>query len=406
MKFKNPIKELRERKAEEKRRQEEEKRRQEAEEKKKRKRLLIISAGVLAALLLIGGIGSLFEKPDSTIPDTSSQVESLVSSSTADLSTESEETPSSDTKKPSETDKPSETVKPSETDKPDDSSKPTDSEPPTPPNVAPVIDLSSIPAYSDEPYVVVNNNVPGFTDEDLTTTSFEFYSSLDSLGRCGVAYACVGQDIMPTEERGSIGQVKPTGWHTVKYDIVDGKYLYNRCHLIGYQLSAENANTKNLITGTRYMNVQGMLPFENMVADYVKETNNHVLYRVTPLFDGNNLLAAGVLMEALSVEDNGDGVCYNVFVYNVQPGISIDYATGDSSLLDQGGGSQGEDDNKNDEPQNSTTQTYILNTNTHKFHLPSCSSVGQMSEKNKQEFTGSREEVIAQGYEPCKKCNP
>lgn len=194
------------------------------------------------------------------------------------------------------------------------------------------VSLSSIPAYSGNAYVTVNDNIPFFTDSELTTTAFENYSSLDQLGRCGVAYANVCKDIMPTEERGKIGSVKPSGWHTVKYDIVSGKYLYNRCHLIGYQLSAENANTKNLITGTRYLNTEGMLPFENMVADYVKETGNHVLYRVTPMFDGNNLLASGVLIEAKSVEDNGAGILFNVFCYNVQPGITIDYATGDSAL--------------------------------------------------------------------------
>lgn len=194
------------------------------------------------------------------------------------------------------------------------------------------ISLSSIPAYSGSPYVAINNNSPFFNDSDMTTTAFETYSNLDNLGRCGVAYANVCTEIMPTEERGAIGQVKPSGWHTVKYDIVSGKYLYNRCHLIGYQLSAENSNTKNLITGTRYLNTEGMLPFENMVADYVKETNNHVLYRVTPMFDGNNLVASGVLMEAKSVEDNGDGILFNVYCYNVQPGITIDYATGDSAL--------------------------------------------------------------------------
>lgn len=194
------------------------------------------------------------------------------------------------------------------------------------------ISLSSIPAYSGNAYVAVNDNIPFFTDAELTTTAFENYSSLDTLGRCGVAYANVCSEIMPTEERGKIGSVKPSGWHTVKYDIVSGKYLYNRCHLIGYQLSAENANAKNLITGTRYLNTEGMLPFENMVADYVKETNNHVLYRVTPMFDGNNLVASGVLMEAKSVEDNGDGILFNVYCYNVQPGITIDYATGDSAL--------------------------------------------------------------------------
>lgn len=190
--------------------------------------------------------------------------------------------------------------------------------------------VTKMPEYSGEPYVVINENEPDFSKEDITEESFESYSELDELGRCQTAYANIGQDLMPTEERGSIGRVKPTGWQTVKYDSVDGKYLYNRCHLIGYQLTAENANEKNLITGTRYMNVDGMLPFENMVADYVKETGNHVLYRVDPVFEDEDLLAKGVQMEAWSVEDEGEGVCYNVFVYNVQPGIEIDYATGAS----------------------------------------------------------------------------
>lgn len=196
------------------------------------------------------------------------------------------------------------------------------------------ISLSEIPEYSGEPYIEINGNEPDFPEGDWEEESFETYSELDELGRCGTAYANVGTDLMPTEERGSIGQVKPTGWHTVKYDIVDGKYLYNRCHLIGYQLSGENANEKNLITGTRYLNVEGMLPFENMAADYVKETGNHVLYRVTPVFDGNNLVANGVQMEAFSVEDAGEGISYNVYVYNVQPGIEIDYATGESAAIE------------------------------------------------------------------------
>ena len=192
--------------------------------------------------------------------------------------------------------------------------------------------LSGIPEFSGSPYVEINNNEPFFEKSDFTTESFENYSELDSLGRCGVATACVGTDLMPAEERGSIGMIKPTGWHTVKYDCIFGKYLYNRCHLIGYQLSGENANEKNLITGTRYMNIDGMLPFENMVADYVKETGNHVLYRVTPFFDGKNLLASGVEIEACSVEEGGEGICFNVFVYNAQPRIEIDYATGESQL--------------------------------------------------------------------------
>lgn len=193
-----------------------------------------------------------------------------------------------------------------------------------------MVSLDSIPAYSGQAYVAINGNRPFFTESDYTETSYETYAPLDSLGRCGPAEANVGQDLMPTEKRGTIGSVKPTGWQVSKYDFVDGKYLYNRCHLIGYQLTAENANKQNLITGTRYLNVTGMLPFENMVADYVKETNNHVLYRVTPMFDGTDLVAKGVLIEAWSVEDGGEGVCFNVYCYNVQPGVTIDYATGDN----------------------------------------------------------------------------
>ena len=192
--------------------------------------------------------------------------------------------------------------------------------------------LSEIPVYNGEDYVVINDNKPEFTEEDITTTSFEKYSDLDNLGRCGVAYANISKETMPTEERGSIGMIKPSGWHTVKYDIVNGKYLYNRCHLIGYQLSGENANEKNLITCTRQMNTEGMLEFENKVADYVERTNNHVLYRVTPIFERDNLLASGVQMEAYSVEDNGEGISFNVYVYNVQKGIDINYSTGDSKL--------------------------------------------------------------------------
>ena len=265
-----------------------------------------------------------------------------------------------------------------------------------------VFDISSIPPYSGTPYVDVNNNIPYFTSSDLTTTAFENYSSLDNLGRCGVAYANICKEIMPTEERGKIGQVKPTGWHTVKYDNVDGKYLYNRCHLIGYQLSGENANEKNLITGTRYMNVDGMLPFENMVADYIKETNNHVLYRVTPVFSGDNLVASGVQMEAESVEDNGDGILFNVYCFNAQPGIAIDYATGDSHQDD----SIVADASKSTTAAEANVQTYILNTNTKKFHKESCNSAKSMDASNKKIYTGSRQEIIDMGYEACGVCKP
>lgn len=194
-----------------------------------------------------------------------------------------------------------------------------------------VVDISDIPEYSGEDYIAVNDNVPYFDEEDLTTEYFEYYSELDSLGRCGEAFVNICQDTMPTEPRGSISSIKPSGWHTYKYDFVDGKYLYNRCHLIGYQLAGDNYKT-NLITGTRQFNVDGMLPFENMVADYVKETDNHVVYRVTPMYDGDNLVADGVLMEAESVEDDGDGVMFCIFAYNVQDGVVIDYATGETRL--------------------------------------------------------------------------
>lgn len=193
-------------------------------------------------------------------------------------------------------------------------------------------DIENLPEYDGNSYVIVNDNIPYFKEEEYTTTSFEKYSELDSLGRCGVAYANISKDLMPTEKRGSIGMIKPSGWHTIKYDHIDGKYLYNRCHLIGYQLTGENANEKNLITCTRSMNTKGMLQFENMVTKYIKDTGNHVLYRVTPVFEGNNLVATGVEMEAYSVEDNGKGIKFNVFVYNIEDGIIIDYKTGDSKL--------------------------------------------------------------------------
>ena len=255
--------------------------------------------------------------------------------------------------------------------------------------------------------------------EDLALESFESYSELDSLGRCGAAFANIGQELMPTEERGKIGQVRPSGWHTQKYDCVDGKYLYNRCHLIGYQLTGENANEENLITGTRYMNVEGMLPFEDMTADYIRETGNHVLYRVTPLYNGDDLVASGVQMEAQSVEDGGQGVLFNVYCYNVQPGVGIDYSTGDSweetedfSAQESPELSAGTEETFSSSEQETFTDksaaeaTYILNVNTGKFHRPDCHSVNQMKEKNKMEMTGTRDELVQQGYSPCQNCNP
>lgn len=195
-------------------------------------------------------------------------------------------------------------------------------------------DVISIPSYDNEPYKEVNNNKPTFTDSEKKLTEKEEYSDLDSLGRVGVAFALVSKSTMPTTKRGSIGMIKPAGWHTVKYDFVDGKYLYNRCHLIAHQLTGQNANPKNLMTCTRSMNVDGMLPFENKVANYIKETNNHVLYRVTPVFDGDNLLANGAYMEAYSIEDKGK-LSFNVYVYNVQKGVTIDYKTGESKLEEE-----------------------------------------------------------------------
>ncbi len=264
-----------------------------------------------------------------------------------------------------------------------------------------VSDVSMVPDFLGEPYIELNGNEPLFTQEDYVTEPFELYSDLDGLGRCGVAYANICRELMPTEKREAISSVKPSGWRSAKYDFVDGKYLYNRCHLIGFQLAGENANKRNLITGTRYMNVQGMLPFENMVADFVKETDYHVLYRVTPVFKDDNLVASGVVMEASSVEDEGEGVSFHVYVYNNQPGVAIDYATGESALssdkeLDDGNNNQDADDNG----------TYVLNENTRKFHLPDCEGAKSMIESNKREYTGSRESLADEGYEPCKTCKP
>lgn len=270
---------------------------------------------------------------------------------------------------------------------------------------APSVSLDTIPEFDGStPYVIINENNPFFTDEK-TDTAYETFSELDSLGRCGAALSCIGRELMPTEERGSIGHVKPSGWHSVKYDVVDGKYLYNRCHLIGFQLTGENDNEKNLITGTRYMNVEGMLPFEDMVADYVKETGNHVLYRVTPIYDGYNLVASGVLMEAKSVED--DEICFCVYVYNEQPGIVIDFRTGESRLSTD---PPPKDDDSEDTGTSSGIEegdeTFVLNTSSKKFHKEDCSGVKTMSEANKSVFVGERQDLIEDGYEPCGTCKP
>ena len=276
-----------------------------------------------------------------------------------------------------------------------------------------------IPPYEGRAYAVLDDNIPDFTEEEITDISFEYYSDPDELGRCGAAFACIGRDLMPETDREPIGSVKPTGWHLIKYDCIEDLFLYNRCHLIGFQLTGENANEKNLITGTRYMNVEGMLPFENIAAEYVRMTGFHVMYRVTPVFSGSNLLADGVRMEALSVEDGGAAVCFDVFCYNIQPGIIIDYTDGSSCAADPG--SAGRDDTVPDEPSGPGAAAgpeemsgqdeipegidYILNTNTMKFHLPSCESAKKISGRNRREFSGSREELISQGYSPCGVCD-
>lgn len=277
-------------------------------------------------------------------------------------------------------------------------------------NQAESISISSVPEYSGSPYVTLNDNIPNLNPTAKDAHGFETYASLDYLGRCGTAYASVGPETMPSEERGSISDVTPSGWEQEAYDFVDGQYIYNRCHLIGFQLTGENANEKNLITGTRYMNVEGMLPFENMIADYVKETSNHVLYRVTPIYDGSGLVAKGVEMEAISVEDQGEDIQFHVFCYNVQPGVIIDYQTGKNWAADSQSLTEGKEEiNSNSSGSTSATsaeQSYILNKSSKKFHYPDCSSVNSMKESNKEVFHGNRDELINKGYDPCKRCDP
>ena len=256
--------------------------------------------------------------------------------------------------------------------------------------------VMDVPAFSGEPYVIINDNQPEFEEAELTTKAYERYSQLDYLGRCGSAMACIGTELMPTEERESISQVKPSGWVQATYAFVDGNSLYNRCHLIGFQLTGENANEQNLITGTRYMNVEGMLPFENMVADYIKETGNHVLYRVTPVFDGDNLVARGVQLEAVSVEDASEGICFNVYVYNNQPGVIINYLTGESR----------EETPAETTGSMSEATSYILNTKSKKFHLENCAQAQSISQSNMQIYHGDRDALIADGYVAAKCCNP
>lgn len=255
--------------------------------------------------------------------------------------------------------------------------------------------VNEVEPYTVYPYTVINNNIPEFEKTDYTK-SFEKYGELDSLGRCTSCIANIGTDLMPTEERGAIGSVKPTGWQVAKYSNVDGRYLYNRCHLIGYQLSAENANPNNLITGTQYLNIEGMLPFENKVATYVKATSNHVLYRVTPIFKDDELVARGVQMEAYSIEDDGEGVEFNVYCYNVQPDIEIDYKTGNSKYVG----------NEAETIDNGEKQKYIVNISTKKFHKEDCPSAKKIKSENKKAYTGYKENLVKNGYSPCSQCNP
>lgn len=304
------------------------------------------------------------------------------------------------------------------------------------------VSLDEIPSYAGDLSVEINDGQPGFSPQDAQDGGFEAYSPLDDLGRCSTAYALVGPETLPDAPRGDISKVKPTGWHSTSYDDLDQKALYNRSHLIAHRLAGEDANERNLITGTRTMNVQGMLPYEDIVGDYVEQTGNHVLYRVTPVFEGDELVARGVQMEGLSVEDDGASVRFNVFVYNIQPGVIIDYATGDSGPSDavvdvanndainegsagassraysgaakdgagvqaspSAGGHAASGTNETG-ASDEETRSYVLNTNSMKFHYPACSSVDDMAARNKQDYTGTRDALIAQGYTPCGRCNP
>ena len=263
-----------------------------------------------------------------------------------------------------------------------------------------------IPEFTRAPFVAVHDNIPFFDTESLTPESYEIYYDLDELGRCTLADAVVGQDTQPTEKRGDISMVKPTGWHTDRYSFVNGEMLYNRCHLIAYYLTAENANTRNLVTGTSFMNRDGMNLFENVVGDYVKETGNHVRYRVTPVFKGGNLLCDGVLMEGFSIEDGGEDICFCVFAYNVQPGVHIDYLTGDNYADGEPATEAVNADGTYETESEDTIGTYVLNLRKKKFHRPECPGIINMAEKNRQDYTGSRNALLLDGYAPCPACKP
>lgn len=276
------------------------------------------------------------------------------------------------------------------------------------------VSLDNIPEYSGVAYVKVNDNIPFFTDEEITVIDFEKYSELDYLGRCGAAFASVGPDMMPNEDRSDRLETRPSGWdymgksnnHT--YDCVEGGYIYNRCHLIGFLLTGENDNEKNLITGTRYMNIEGMYEFENYVQDFILETGYHVMYRVTPIYEGKNLVASGVLMEGLSVEDGGAGISFCIYAYNVQPGIEIDYLTGQNFLAGDAPTEDTEDGGTGESGGNESQISYVLNTSSKKYHKPDCSWVKSMSPKNKLEFEGTLKDLQTEypTYEPCGTCKP
>lgn len=369
---------------------------------KLQKRLLSFFLALIMVLSLAGCIAG---APDGTTAPPTSDSGITDDTGTLDTPTGTTENPTEppvsipDESEPPEPTVPSEPTQPTQPTVPSEPTQPTD-----PPDVgtgtASPVNPAELPAYSGSAYIVVNNNKPNFSASELSATGYEKYSPLDSLGRCGVALASCGKDTMPAQDetRGDISSVKPTGWVQAKYEGISGGYLWNRCHLIGWQLSAENANKQNLITGTRYMNIEGMLPFENMVADYIKETGNHVAYRITPIFEGSNLVCSGVQMEAYSVEDSGEGICFNVYCYNVQPGITIDYATGNSS-----GPSTGTtEDSKPAEGDGNTsesdeTMVWVTQSGS-KYHCSSdCSGM-----KNPSQIT--KEEAEQRGYEPCKKC--